>query len=200
MPYIVSLVPRSPYSPWVDVPGYVTGTFSKPITVDGELIVSVLNSGIPLDPEKVPHRYIVQAKAEALPEIFGLKFGYAVIDRFREKVEELEPTVHQFFDVEIMTKGGARPDKRYWLLQICNRVSSIDPEKTTLPLGPGDRYVGTNIPSGQPMGMVLRKEAIAGKRMWFDRKFMGRFFSDELFDFVRVNKMTRFDAWKIEAE
>ena len=200
MPYVVSLTPTRPYMPGVTAVGYTAGTFSTPITVNGERIASVLNSGTPIDPDMVPRNYTVEVKADALPDVFSLKFGYGVTDRFREKVEELEPGVHQFFAVEITAKGGERPKQRHWLLHVCNRVSAINPEKTTLPLGPGGhKYMATEVELGQPMGMELRKEPIAGKCIWIDREFMGIFISDELFDFVQKNKMTKFHSWKVEA-
>jgi len=201
MPYVVSLVPQSPYIPsGLTAIGYTHGTFSKPFKYDEEWISSVLNSGTPMDPEMVPRRHAVDVKAEALPDIFSLGFGYGVTDRVREKVEELEPGVHQFFDIELTTKGGRRPKKRHWLLHICNRLDAIDPEKTTLPLAPGGlEYSVAAYTVGEPIDMVLRKEAIEGKCMWIDRKFMEHFLSDELFDFVEKNGLTKFYSTKVEA-
>ena len=202
MPYVLRLPAHSPYIPkGIRAIDPIPKALHEPIQIGGEWMVSVINSGIPMDPDMVPRRYAVDLRPEALPEFFGMLIGYGVSDRFREKVEELEPDVHQFFPVELTAKDGLRPEKRYWFLHICNRVDAIDPEETTLPLGPGNRqYKVTSYTVGQPINMVIKREVVAGKCMWMDRRLMDFFFSDELYEFAQENKITKFDGWKVEAK
>ncbi len=134
-----------------------------------------------------------------MPEIISLRFAFGVTDRFRQKVEDLEPGVHQFFEVEISAKGGEQPKHRYWFLNICNRVDAIDQELTTLPLvHDGLLYSTEGLSVGDDLGLVFRKEAVAGKCMWIDRRVIGTFFfSDELVAFVEENQLTETRTWKV---
>ena len=49
------------------------------------------------------------------------------------------------------------------------------------------------------MGLVLRKTVVAGKAIWRDQNITGTFLSDELYDFVLDNAMTKLEASKVEA-
>lgn len=201
MPYMVSLESQSPFVPSpIDIPDYTPGTLSKPITVNGERIVSMINSGTPLDPAIVPKRFSVGVVAKSLPDIFSLKLGLGVTKTFREKVEELEPGIHQFFSIALRDKSGEVLEERYWLLNICNRVDAVDLAKSEQP-PTGKSYDSHIVRTHGEVKIVLRNELISGKCMWIDRRVgFAYFFSDELMDFVEANNLTKFRSWKVCAD
>jgi len=158
--------------------------------------------GAPLDPSEVPHRFKTATRADRLPDMFDIPTGYMVSAVLRDKIEELEPGVHRFFDTEITCKGGEKPAKRYWLFQICNLVDAIDEEKSV-------RFVSENgfknykrygLGPGAEPKLVFRKEAIAGMCVWMDERFADFFMSDELVEFIRKNRLTRLETWEVFAD
>ena len=201
MPYMVNLDPQSPYVPTpVQISDYTPGTLSKPITVNGERIVSMINSGVPLNPNLVPQRFSVGVSAEKLPEVFSLKLGFGVSDRFRNKVEELEPDVHQFFPVNLTAKGVELVKPKYWLLHVCNRVDAIDVSKSEKP-DIGDMYGSQIKRYKERANLVLSKECIDGKCIWIDRRIgHAYFFSDQLVEFIDSNNIAKFEKWRVEME
>lgn len=203
MPYMVKIDLQSPYIPKGLKILDERSEFHKSVRVDGEnFSVDRAMSGLPWEPKVVPQQFSVEVAAADLPDFFSLRIGYGVTDIFRDKVEELEPDVHQFFPVEITAKGRESPVKRVWLLHICNRVDAIDPIKTSVPLGFGGLFYSTEgLSVGRELGFVLRKEAVAGKCMWVDCRYKsGEFFSDELFAFVEQSRLTKLRSWHVCAE
>ena len=218
MPYNVHVYKQSPYNPGAEVldqPPEWTESF----THNGERIHYRGMSGVPVDdPAHAPSRFRLEIAAARLPDVFVLSSGWGVSDLVRDMVEELEPGVHQFLPAEITAKGRERPEKRYWFLHICNRVDAIDPDKSVLRVDDKGRYHWDRLPAGEQARMVLRKEVIAGKCLWIDRRWLPRgvFMSDELFDFLTEGKRkdfigppgtfigggkrTKFISWKVLAE
>jgi len=157
--------------------------------------------GTPLDPSEVPHRFKTATRADRLPDMFDMPAGFMVSDVLRDKIEELEPGVHRFFEAEITAKGGEKPAKRYWLFQICNLVNAIDGEKSVLSMiEKTDIYSRWGVGEGAEARIVLRKEAIEGMCIWMDERFSEFFMSDKLFEFIRKNKLTRLDSWEVFTE
>jgi hypothetical protein len=157
--------------------------------------------GTPLEPSEVPHRFKTKTRADRLPDMFTVQAGFMVSDILRDKIEELEPGVHRFFDAEITAKGGEKPAKRYWLFQICNLVDAIDEEKSVLRIIEGTRtYIPTGMGQGVKAKIVIHKELVEGMCIWMDKRFTEFFMSDELFEFVRKNKLTRLESRNVIAE
>lgn len=156
--------------------------------------------GGPLDPSEVPHKFKTKTRADRLPDMFGMAVGYMVSDILRDKIEELEPGVHRFFDAEITCKGGEVSAKRYRMLQICNVVDAIDEDKSLLATLGRTEMLSPGVGKGLEAKMVLRKEVIEGMCLWLDKRFAPFFMSDELFEFIRKNKLTRLDSWEVFAE
>ena len=157
--------------------------------------------GAPLDPSEVPHKFKTKTRADRLPDMFDCRAAFLVSDILRDKIEELEPGVHRFFDAEITCKGGEESAKRYWSFQICNVVDAIDEDKSVLStLGETEMLSQWGVGEGLEARMVLRKEVIEGMCVWLDTRFAPFFMSDELFEFIRKNKLTRLDSWEVFAE
>lgn len=150
---------------------------------------------MPVNPAHAPSRFRVEVAAARLPDFFALSSGFGVSDLVRDKIEELEPGVHQFLPAEITAKGGERPEKRYWVLHICNRVDAIDPDKSVLRYDERYNKFYPDIPGGVRPRLVLKGDVIAGMCLWIDRLWSsGTFMSDALFDFLTEGKRTDFFA------
>ena len=189
MPYDWTLYLRSPYLPRGAHAFGVQAAWREPLIYKGEWIFNKSMGGVPIDPAEAPSRFRVGIPAARLPDFFGLaEGGYCVSDLVRDKIEELEPGVHQFLPAAITAKGGEVPQQRYSLFHICNRVDAIDPEKSVLSYDEGlktfDRSSRGLPPDATPR-MVLRKEAVAGMCAWVDRRWKyGYFMSDALAEFL----------------
>lgn len=203
MPYHVQIDIRSPYhAKDGEVLDYPENWF-EPTERRGRLWRgNRIYRGAPLEPSEVPHRFKTKTRADRLPDMFAMPAGYMVSDVLRDRIEELEPGVHRFFDAEITAKGGEKPAKRFWLFQICNLVDAIDEEKSVL-LTVGNGFKGYRrygLGEGVEAKMVLRKEAIQGMSVWLDERYGAFFLSDELFEFIRKNRLTRLDSWEVFAK
>lgn len=201
MPYLIMISTRSPYIPnGLEVLDEKPELF-LPTWSDGELVLNQIVGGVPLDPEIVPRHFSVDVAGERLPDFFGLSVGYGVTDAFRDKVEELEPGVHQFFPISITAKGGESPKKRHWLLHICNRLDALDPDETDLPVyADSENYDISLLFGSRDFKIAVRKSLVNGKCMWMDRRISGLpFFSNELFSFIDENKMTKLESWSVES-
>ena len=203
MPYYVEIDLRSPYHAKKPEALDLPDDWYEPMERRGRLWGgNRIFIGTPLDPSQVPHRFKTETRADRLPDMFDCLAGFMVSDVLRDKIEELEPGVHRFFDAEITCKGGEKPAKRYWLFQICNLVDAIDEEKSNLfTVKTGFKaYRRYGLGPGAEPRLVFRKEAIEGMCVWMDERFSDFFMSDELFEFIRKNKLTRLDSWEVFAE
>lgn len=202
MPYHVSLPLRKPYLPGVKVLDDQSALKNLNIRHNGDLITFGMSNGVPLDPEIVPKRFEIEISASQMPGIISLAIAWGVTEVFRDKLEEFEPGVHQFFPADIWAKGGERPNRRYWVMNVCNRVDAIDPEKSVMRSKYDGRYYDRyGLGEGEEAKLVFDKSIVAEKCMWVDRRFAGGFFiCDELLAFVKENKLAKLETWKVYTE
>ncbi|WP_150526133.1 imm11 family protein [Roseibium sediminis] len=134
-------------------------------------------AGRPVDTTHLPTKVQAGGRKRTFKDISpdGL---YSVSENFREVVERLEPGVHQFVPVEFVWKDGTHAANRYWYFP-CNRLDSVDREKTTEELEAGIMWM----PSKNP-GFVFSRSQIGDCHLWRD-KFMpssyGPFISNALY-------------------
>jgi hypothetical protein len=126
---------------------------------------------------------------------------WAVSDRLKTMMEEIEPGVHQFVPVRIRSKNGElRPDK-YWFFTITTLIDAISDE-----LGGVYKTVVTEeiyrwtIKAAVVPQLSVRKSVIEGRAMWMDKHYpIGIFFSDLLLERMRATNMEGWDEtyyWK----
>lgn len=90
-----------------------------------------LSDGVPVRREDVPTRIRLQETKENLPCIFVCGGPQAVCEQFRDIVQKLEPNVHQFFPADVVDHQG-RIVARQWMFNICNRLDSVDENKSDI--------------------------------------------------------------------
>ncbi len=77
--------------------------------------------------EDVPARGILTSRHKRLPDLFTTQGIPTVCQEFHDIIEDLEPSVHQFFPFEIVRKNGRPVEGRgpFYLLNILNKFDSI---------------------------------------------------------------------------
>ena len=115
-------------------------------------------------------------------------------ERLKEKIEELEPGVHQFFPMHVIGRGG-EIDTTRWSIVVCNRVDAIAPdycidlhEYRPLPEQYPDWYYYRSNEDNR-MHLAVWREKIAGMAIWYDWRMQKFFLSEELGTFVMANKL-----------
>ncbi|MXN65822.1 hypothetical protein GR183_12985 [Stappia sp. GBMRC 2046] len=213
MPYLVESLLLPQYTVPIKFEHDITEELKQDFQYGSDWLHVSNQNGVPIDPNIVPRRAFIQTKAKRLMDFVSLRFRYGVTEPFRQKVEELEPGIHQFIPVEIFTRDGEPVEKTYYLMNVCHRVDAIDEEKSivTWKEGAGNEARRKCIMWGLPEGytketwhknyrLVFKKELIEGMCMWIDRRYSGMFFSDELFEFVEKTKLKKLKGTKVYAE
>lgn len=126
-------------------------------------------SAVHIDDRFWPKRARLMTERKALPHWVGFCSLWGVSEDFRECVEELEPDVHVFREVEIVRKDGTPFDKRFYATNLLTMVKdAVDWERTT---AVSNEERGVRIvrdPKTQLSGRViaLRAPTIAGLHLW----------------------------------
>ncbi|WP_102958182.1 imm11 family protein [Mangrovicella endophytica] len=156
-----------------------------------------LKQGVRLAPEELPTHAQLRTRFKTLPDFIHLASAWGVTDAFRDKVEELEPGVHQFFPVTLLDpKGVPIEGAHYSILNVMTIVQAMDTELTH-----GD-WIEPRRPNGKRifepargvnLHMVLRRDVAGSLHLWRDalRPESGVFFSDVLWDWVQRQKLKK---------
>jgi hypothetical protein len=126
-------------------------------------------------------------------------FRPIISDRLKNLMESFEPGVHQFSPVSVFHKDGTPYGGTFWLYVILTVVDAINPikggvEKVPLSKTDPDEYDWKIKPGGDAC-LAVYKDWIAGRAMWWDRRFqVPEFFSDALMDAMRAEKM---EGWEV---
>lgn len=151
--------------------------------------------GRALKPENIPTKFRWGGAANRMPDIM---LSYSVIlvsDKVKAIIESLEPVVHQFFPLETLCRGN-QPGPRMHLLNICNRLDSVDHEKTTKPF---DRGIAWR--NEKPGELVFNLSQIGNHQLWHDRHIFDNFyFTDEVKTAFEAEKITGIKYFGYRAE
>lgn len=132
-------------------------------------------------------------------------------ERFRDLVEALEPDVHQFFPVKMVTKSGELIPLTYFLLNVAQSFDCVIAEKSDL------AWRVSNPPAGglqrEPLryqvinsedGLVLRKDVVHGRHMFRNQGKLPLkgclFFSNELMAKLHDAKVKGVQAYSTREE
>ncbi|MEP3276180.1 MAG: DUF1629 domain-containing protein [Stappiaceae bacterium] len=201
MPFHVDVSFKAKYSPRIAAENKAMSDLHKQmIQHRDEILFGSKPYGLRVDPESVPKTAQVISSHKKLYDFVPADFRNLVTRAFIDKVEEMEPSVHQFFPVELRMKSNELSDRDYWFLNVCHRTDAIDANKSVL-IQTGDAYFKHGVGLGVEPKLVFRKAEIEGKCMWIDRRFTAGFFvSDELMEFMEEEKMKELDKWEVFAE
>lgn len=117
-------------------------------------------AGRRIRPEAVPPNLTWFSKRT--PTDFQWTTLYSVSDRLRDLIEEIEPGIHQFEPLSLITKRGVLIDQR-WFWQVCRRLDTVDSDKTTW------RYRTFWSPTENSSRLVLDPVRAAGVHFWRDK-------------------------------
>jgi hypothetical protein len=144
-----------------------------------------MSHGYPVKAETAPKKLLWSGGKLALPEVMVLASVFIVCDRFRTLVETFEPSTHQFIPVEIYRSRKGPMIAQYYWFNICKRLYSVDPNRTTffrMPSHEGS-YVWVEmrranndyvrIPNAK---LVFSTQRIGNNHIWHDVELMGRHF------------------------
>jgi hypothetical protein len=170
-------------------------------TPDGGAAYSSATGGRPVSTEFVPTRMRWEDRnGHGVPD-FDNGLILNVSARAKAVIEQFEPGVHQFLPVEYVDIKDRFLENRYFLF-ICNRIDSLDRERTTMVLRKGTVWRpardlvrrGEEIPAGidpdAPSKMVFNLNQIGNAHLWHDKHLDmgGAIISDEIADaFIAAN-------------
>lgn len=141
-------------------------------------------SGRRVRPDSVP-KVIRRFGRRKLLDFEG-QFVWTVSDRFRQLIEEIEPGVHQFEPVRYINRDGQLYEER-WFWQVCNRLDSVDRERSTGEL----RRVVYGPRKGVPFRVVFNLEAIGRAKFWCDKHYgLGQLVTDEVHERLVAERVT----------
>lgn len=125
-----------------------------------------LSSGRRVKPESLPKVMRWMSQRQLLD--YEAAFVPTISERFRALIEEIEPRVHQFEPIEFIAKDRSPLGSR-WFWQVCNRLDTVDREKTDLVMGNVIWRTDESIPKDQRIGYVFNLFQIGNAQFWFDK-------------------------------
>lgn len=154
-------------------------------------------SAVDIEDRFWPKRARMMTARKALPHWVGFCSMWGVSEDFRECVEELEPGVHEYREVEVVRKDGSPFDKRYYAINLRQMVKdAIDWERTTARAVEARGIRILEQPKSEMSGRVIsiRKTPIAGLHLWIPQEtYRGTCWgmSDALHDLLVKRKLLR---------
>ncbi|HSF13108.1 MAG TPA: DUF1629 domain-containing protein, partial [Erythrobacter sp.] len=95
---------------------------------------------------------------------------------FRECIEELEPDVHEYREVEVSRKDGSSFDKRYYAINVRQMLGNvIDWERTTAVSEESAGVLLLRSPKTQLRDRVVavKKSVVDGHHLWIPKETYG---------------------------
>ena len=146
----------------------------------------------PMDGHRMPTDFPIKmgttnSKIAKFQKILSGPSSWSISNDVKGIIDRLDPGAHQYFPIEIYTKGNDEPTKDYYILNVCTRLdSAIDPSKSTCKKTGSDlknfpdRWVYM-FPEHVDRKITLSKNTVSGNSLWADARYRGVFMSDELF-------------------
>ena len=130
-------------------------------------------SAIDIDDRFWPRRARLMTERKALPHWVGFCSLWGVSEDFRGCIEEIEPGVHEFREVEILRKDRSAFDKRYYAMNVRQIVKdAIDWDQTTARSIEAHGIRRLTQPKSELSGRVIAiaKASIAGLHLWIPQE------------------------------
>jgi hypothetical protein len=165
---------------------YVDATW-QPKTNGGVFEAGDLNLGRAIKPEHVPTKVQWEGpKNRKLPDALYGRSLLLVSDPLKDLIDGFEPSLHQFFPIDVFFKSSGELAKKMYFLNICTRLDSVDQELTTCELQSGRMW-------RPDLGgeLVFNLEQIGNHHLWHDQHiFKGWMISDAQHDAMVEAKIT----------
>ncbi|WP_282152825.1 imm11 family protein [Ruegeria atlantica] len=180
--------------------GYSNG--HNPIDSHG---VSGFVADIP--PDLVPFRLDIIKAPEPLPEFASYLYNDIYVgETARRLIEELEPSVHQFYETIVTRSGNQLADRSYFRFQI-GKENVLDGalvvEESDVSLRIKKRKLDDGsvverkvlLPKVRPPRMTWRKSVVQGRHLWTEKRLRNFLIaSDELYAAFKSAGVTGFNA------
>lgn len=130
-------------------------------------------SAVDIDDRFWPRRARLMTERKALPHWVGFCSLWGVSEDFRGCIEELEPDVHEFREVEISRKDGSAFDKRYYAMNVRQIVKdAIDWDRTTARSREAHGIRILTQPKSELSGrvIVIAKASVADLHFWIPQE------------------------------
>lgn len=141
---------------------------------------------------------VEKPRRKFFPDILGWNVGpWIVSQRVRDKIEELEPHIHDFIPLHVKQEDDKKDYGTYYLVILTQHVDAVIFEETKFLGGIGlDAAKASRFMLDQYGPCTLRAEAVAGRHLWRGAGDMHlRYFcSDELGNFILQEKLR---GWKL---
>ena len=151
-----------------------------------------------LDPAVVPSEGVVTSRHQRIPEFITISGRFSVCEEARALIEELEPGVHEFFPVRVMSKNSEKVLPRmvgmpliqpYFLINIPTVLDAVCIEKSDVVVTTGGLHelVHPRQFIHPVKDITLLKSVIADHHLWRERLHFTRymFCSDTLAQRIR---------------
>ncbi|WP_424932473.1 imm11 family protein [Amaricoccus macauensis] len=154
-----------------------------------EVAIFGLSRGDPIDPATVPR--IAQAqRGKRMPDVCPMPGLNAVSSRFRDLVEELEPGVHQFFEIEFREQDGIPIPGQYYTFNCPRRIDTILVNESGL--GWKEARNGMPTPNTPRRQFCISSNASGGAHIWCEnfKRVAGIMVSDQFAAEVKKRELT----------
>jgi hypothetical protein len=165
--------------------------------------LAIGHTGKPIDVGPITYaEQITDPRKKPVPVMQITGTVWAVDEAFRTIVEDFEPGLHEFFEIDIRCADGSKPATTYYFFNVCQRIASVDVDRSELSWNTrADGSTFASFPSYDDQ-LLVRGNAIAGKHIWRDDHFFWEaiFCSDEIKRALRAAKFQMLEFTRARVE
>jgi hypothetical protein len=133
-----------------------------------------------------PLRIRLKSAGKRLPDVMPTAAGSAITQKVIDLIEDIEPGVHRYHPIEVMTKDGAPVAEARFLLNMCSRLDTIYVEKSNVFYA---RDVDMYLYGNGHRSIFVHKERVAGHAIWHEYKAARDFVSDAFAERFKAQNM-----------
>ncbi|WP_305986462.1 imm11 family protein [Roseibium sp. MMSF_3544] len=141
-------------------------------------------AGREVKPEHIPTKMMWSSKKHRPYDVFMQRGLILVSQEFKDIVEKLEPSTHQFFPIEVVYKDGSHARPMYFF-NVCVRLDTMNRAHATAKMLHG---ISWDPSSGE---FIFSKDQIGSRKVWIDKHVIhGLFFSNDIKTEIEKEKLT----------
>jgi hypothetical protein len=139
--------------------------------------------GYPVVAEGAPKKVRWNGGSRKLPEVLMHGSVMIVCERLRNLIEQFDPGRHQLIPVDIYKNKKKPPEARYYWLNFCVRLDSVDHDKTTWVFKTYETGRGSWIwESGEThKNLIFSRAQIGNHHLWIDQHLSTTFWCSHAF-------------------
>ncbi|MCF6199295.1 MAG: hypothetical protein L3J67_07855 [Hyphomicrobiaceae bacterium] len=191
--------------------------WEPPLPYGPDSLSSCIDFGQPISRELVKqlgnHRMLVRPHGAGVCDVIGYRsFTYLVTEKVQKIIEELEPGIHHFYDIDtILEKTGLPTEQKYRFMHITQCANAVDLEKSDTIISHVNKKT-IMLDTWSNSKCFLFPSKIGKRHLWrgcwnaddprHDSLYSDLFCSDELFEKFKDAKITgwEFRSCEISSE